>query len=134
MEPKDTLFKYLDELKDLNLPEGKFGIFGSGPLAIRNIREPHDLDIIVRKDLWDVLAEKYPQQIEGQSKFIKIGNIEIRHNWANLSNKIDEIIDSAEMIENFPFVRLNYVLEWKEYVNREKDKNDIKLIKEYLSK
>lgn len=134
MEPKNILIKYLDELKDLNLPKEKFAIFGSGPLAIRNIREAHDVDIIVKRDLWDILVEKYPQQIEGQSKTIKIGNIEIRNDWVNLSDRIDEMIDSAQTIENFPFVGLNYVLEWKEYVKRDKDINDIKLIKEYLSK
>jgi hypothetical protein len=135
MSPKDILFKYLDELKDLNLPAGKFAIFGSGPLAVRNIREPHDADIVVKKDLWDILVKKYSPQMKGQITALKIGNnIEAYNEWINFTGRMDEIIDSAQLIEGLPFVKLNYVLEWKESVGREKDINDIKLIKEYLSK
>jgi len=45
------MMKYLDELKSLNLPKDKFAIFGSGPLAIRNMRENKDIDIIVNREL-----------------------------------------------------------------------------------
>lgn len=68
---------YLDELRSLNLPEGKFAIFGSGPIAVRGIRESEDLDIIVKQDLWDFLAEKYPVSLSANPTCLKIGNIEI---------------------------------------------------------
>ena len=42
---------YLDELKQFNLTEGKYVIFGSGPLAIRGLWENHDIDILVTEDL-----------------------------------------------------------------------------------
>ena len=56
---------YLGEVKKLNLPKGKYAIFGSGPLAIRNIRDTHDLDVIVKNDIYkdrllrQKLMEKY---------------------------------------------------------------------------
>ena len=43
------MIKYTDELKKLNLPIGTYAIFSSGPLAVRNLRENNDLDIIVTK-------------------------------------------------------------------------------------
>jgi hypothetical protein len=35
--------KYLNELKLLKLPAGKFTIFGSGPMVVRKIRESRDI-------------------------------------------------------------------------------------------
>ncbi|GAF93599.1 unnamed protein product, partial [marine sediment metagenome] len=52
--------KYLDELKRLDLPKDKYAIFGSGPLAIRGLRENRDLDIIVKPELWEKLVNEYP--------------------------------------------------------------------------
>ena len=50
----------LKELAKLNLPKDKFVIFGSGPMAIRGIRNSEDLDILVKEDLWKELSNKYP--------------------------------------------------------------------------
>jgi len=41
------------------------------------------------------------------------------------------LIDNAEIIKNFPFVQLKYVVEWKMKSGREKDIKDVKLIEEY---
>ncbi|MFH1522197.1 MAG: tRNA pseudouridine(55) synthase TruB [Patescibacteria group bacterium] len=126
------MLKYLEELKALNLPKGRYALFGSTPLAIRNIRSNHDIDIIVKKDLWPNLIKKYPKRIKKQPICIKLDGIEIFKDWLNLSNKVEEMIDNAEIIDGLPFVKLNYLLEWKEYMDREKDKKDIKLVKKYL--
>lgn len=53
--------KQLAELKKLNLPKDKYAIFGSGPLAINGIRDSDDIDIIVKSEVWDELAKKYPK-------------------------------------------------------------------------
>lgn len=103
--------KYLDELKLLNLPAGKFAIFGSGPMAIRGIRESEDLDIIVKQDLWNTLVKKYPLLLHNNPTCLKIGHVEIYKDWLELSDKINEMIDSAEIITNFPYVQLKYVVE-----------------------
>jgi hypothetical protein len=127
------LMKYLDELGRLNLPAGKFAIFGSGPMAVRKIRECADLDIIVKQELWDFLVSKYPNNLEGDSACLKlkIGNIEIYRDWFKLSDRFNEMIDNAEIIANFPFVQLKYVVEWKKEMGREKDISDIALIRKY---
>lgn len=123
--------KYLEELKSLNLPTGKFAIFGSGPMAIRNIRDCVDLDIIVKQDLWDTLLKKYPTSLHNDPAHLKIGNIEFYNTWLQLTNKIDEIIDNADMFDNPPFVQLEYVIEWKKEFSREKDVRDLELIQKY---
>ena len=60
-----------------------------------------------------------------------IGNIEIFNNWLPFKD-INVLIDSADIIEGFRFVKLEYVLEWKKFLGREKDLIDIKLIENYL--
>jgi len=123
--------KYLDELKSLNLPAGKFAIFGSGPMAVREIRQSNDLDIIIKQDLWNALLSQYPDSLHQNPTCLKIGNIEVYKDWLELSDKVYEMIDAAETIANFPFVRLKYVVEWKTQFGREKDLKDIELIQKY---
>ena len=122
------MFNHIDELKKLNLPIGEYAIFGSGPMAIRHIRDLQDIDIVVKQNLWNKLAIKYKDNIEQNPERIVVKNIEIFKDWLDLTDKIDEIINTAEEINGLSFVKLNYVIEWKEKMGREKD---IKLIKEF---
>ncbi len=124
--------KFLDELKTLNLPKDKFAIFGSGPICIRGLREANDLDIIVKEDLWNELIQKTANRDLIYQVSIKIGNIEIFKNWLPWFNDVNELIDTAEEINGFPFVRLDYVIEWKTKLGREKDLKDLELIKLFL--
>jgi len=100
-------------------------------MAVRGIRESEDLDIIVKQDLWNILAQKYPTSLHHNPTCLKIGNIEVYKDWLELSDRIDEMIDTAETIADFPFVRLKYVVEWKTQFGREKDLKDIGLIQKY---
>lgn len=122
--------KGLEELKKLNFPIDQFAIFGSGPLGIRRIRDSNDIDLIVKDNLWEELLKKY-KTIKKKHNAIIIGNIEIFNNWPPFED-INLLIDSADIIEEFKFVKLEYVLEWKKFLGREKDLIDIKLIENYL--
>ena len=72
----------LDELIKLQLLTGEYVVFGSGPMAVRGMREARDMDILATKSFWGVLAEKYPSYKKG--KTIEIGNIEISPKTKNL--------------------------------------------------
>ena len=122
---------FLEELQSLKLPSGKFAIFGSGPISVRGIRESDDLDIIVKKDLWDNLVREYPESLNENPTCLKIGNVEVYKDWVCLNTGVDEMIDTAETIANFPYVQLKYVIEWKTKFGREKDLKDLELIKKY---
>lgn len=126
-----SFIKCLTELKRLKLPEGEYVIFGSGPLAVRKIRGTKDVDIIVKAGLWKKLSLKYKP---GNGNVIHIGNIEVYKDWKPWLGSIGSLIESADMINGLPFVKLKFVLKWKKLFNREKDKRDIKLIKEFLKK
>ena len=128
--------KFVDkliQLKKLNLPSEEYAVFGSGPIAVHGIRESHDTDIIVKPDLWNKLAKKYSTEKANYCNVIKIGNIEVYENWLPWVQNSDKLINEAEIIEGVKFVRLKEVLKWKKEYNREKDKLDVKFIRDYLS-
>ncbi len=126
------MIPFLDELKALDLPPGSFAIFGSGPLAVRGWREAKDLDIIVRKPVWDRLSERYPTNEKGNG--ILIGHVEAFADWKPWFDDASMLIDTAEIIDGLPFVRLEHVISWKKSMGREKDLKDLELIERMRSK
>ncbi|GAB4296898.1 MAG: hypothetical protein Kow0098_20540 [Ignavibacteriaceae bacterium] len=48
------LLKFLEQVKKPGFPEDQFAVFGSGPMAVRNLRIPNDIDLIVKaRDIID---------------------------------------------------------------------------------
>ena len=134
MSNKDLFQK----IKDLKLPIGKYALFGSAPMGIRNLKECSDIDLIVVEELWEEyknkndwtykITENGVEHIESSD-----GSIEMWHNWNPWYQDVKPFINSAEIINNLPFVRIESVLEWKKKFGREKDLKDIKVIYKFLS-
>jgi hypothetical protein len=47
---------------------------------------------------------------------------------------VEKMIKEADIIDGLPFVKLEYLIEWKKFFRREKDLKDIELIEEFLKK
>ncbi len=128
----------LEQLKSLELPTEDYAIFGSGPMWIHGLKEDcHDLDIIARGKAWIRAAELGEmQQADMRDRVIRFFNdsIEVFNGWAPGEWDVDELIDTAQMIDGFPWVRLEYVLTWKYEMGRVKDLKDIPVIEEYLAR
>ncbi|MFZ2187855.1 MAG: hypothetical protein WAV46_04510 [Candidatus Moraniibacteriota bacterium] len=133
--PDHRLFQ---ELKKLSFPAGEYAIFGSGPMWVRGIRESHDLDIIARGEAWEWAKANGQVTIKENSELecaqFADGNIEVYQDWYPGKWDVDTLIESADMIEGIPFVRLASVIDWKKIMGREKDGEDLILIEEYLTK
>lgn len=125
--------KLLAQLKKLDLPKNSFAIFGSGPMAVRGLKEPGDLDIIVKKEIWDELAVKYGIEDESKGQIV-VGDIDIFWHWRPWLENEAELIETVELIDGWPYVRLEHVLEWKKKFGREKDLKDAELIEQYFKK
>jgi len=131
---------FLEQLKKLNLPKGKFAIFGSGPLGIRNIRDTHDLDLIVDESIFDEYKNmpgwesKSFDRDDRHVEMIENSEIEFYKTWGPGDWDTRQLIDNAEIIDNLPFVKLEEVKKWKKISGREKDLKDVQLINEYLEK
>lgn len=121
--------KDLKELEELKLPKESYVIVGSGPLAVRGIRDCRDIDIVVNKDVWEELKKKYPKNENGS---IKRGNVEIVKEWLPWIGISKEVREEVEIIDGHPYAKLHLVLKWKRVLGRKKDKADIELIERFL--
>ena len=127
--------RLLKILNDINLPNDKFAIFGSGPLAVRGLRDCRDLDIVVNEELWKELLENYYPDTENPEKIIlqrsrPDGETEMEafRNWRPWFSDVNELIDSADIIDGVRFVNLENVKKWKTAMGRDKDKIDLQLL------
>lgn len=129
-----TFSTLLSQLDDLDLPKDQYAIFGSGPLAIRGIREANDIDILVAPSLFEKLEKEYPTRKINGNKLVEIGEIEAMITWPNTSSeKVQEMIQNSEQINGYPFVSLKNLIDSKKKMGRPKDLVDIDLIEKYLS-
>jgi hypothetical protein len=128
--------KFLTELKELNFSPDDYLIVSSGSLAIHNIRECGDLDIIISDKLFANLSEKYPVEIGEYISKIRIGYIEFIHRNKQQDDEydFDRQRVKAEMVDGIPFQDLESCFYFKEKGSRDKDKKDVELIKQFLSK
>lgn len=122
-----------DLLKSLHLPTGDYAIFGSGPLIVREIiPASNDLDIICRGNAWKTVQE------EGECEYLSDydvtvvtmcdGRLTFGSEWAIGDFDINELIDSAEIIDGLPFVRLEHVANYKKISKRPKDLEHLKAL------
>ena len=136
MVRNDRLIK---QFLSLGLPTGDYAIFGSAPMYAHKLKDlGHDLDVVARGEAWNIaakIAEPRPAQ-SGTYQVIELfeGELEIFNGWAWGGWSLDELIDTAELIEGIRFVTLDKVLKWKELWGRPKDLEHIKIIENYLSK
>ena len=116
----------LQRPKEMNLPVEHHAVFGSAPLLGRGIIEHvNDLDVICRGPAWKrslevgmlTTLEQYGidvVEVDG-------GAITMGTTWAYGDFDLDELIDTAELIDGIPFVRLEHVAAYKRIAGRPKD-------------
>lgn len=116
----------IDRLRSLALPAGDYAVFGSGPLIIRGIIEAtNDLDVISRGPAWD-RARQLGDLVHLEEHGVEVvsfddGAITVGTSWAYGEFDIDQLIETAEIINGLPFVRLEHVVAYKEAAARPKD-------------
>ena len=124
-----------DLLRSLELPMGEYAIFGSGPLIVRGIIEgTNDLDVISRGRAWDrALGAGELVSLPDGAKIVSCfdGAVTIGVNWAYGDFDINELIDTADVIDRLPFVRLEHVVRYKEIAARPKDLVHLQLLAEH---
>ncbi len=125
-----------DRVKNLNLPNGDFAIFGSGPLIIRGlITASNDLDIVCRGNAWNEVKaigrQDYLSKYDVTVVTLCDGRLSFGKEWGIGKFDIDELIDSAEEIEGLPFVRLEHVARYKKISKRPKDLKHLEALEAY---
>ena len=116
----------LQKVAGLGLPQDDYAIFGSGPLLVRGVIDSvNDIDIICRGAAWEhalsIGEMQHLEQYDVDIVALDDGRITLGRSWGIGEFDIDQLIDSAEIIEGLPFVRLEYVSAYKKIANRPKD-------------
>jgi len=115
-----------DQLRQLELPSEGYAIFGSGPLAIRGIIPAcNDLDILCTQAVWDVVSQNgttefLPEYDVTIVSFLD-GAMTFGTKWGIGDFDVTELIETAEIIDSLPFVRLEYVVRYKTIRSSAKD-------------
>ena len=126
------------KLNSLGLSAYDYAVFGSGPMFAHGIKDlGHDLDVIARGKAWRqacTLASPI-NAIMGKGLVVNLfnGEIEIYDSWAPGDWDVNDLIDTAEIIEGIRFVTLENVMKWKRLMGREKDRIHIKMIEDHLN-
>ncbi|MDJ0925482.1 MAG: hypothetical protein QNJ77_13055 [Acidimicrobiia bacterium] len=127
-----------DLLRSIGLPHGDYAVFGSGPLLIRGIiDDAPDLDVIARGAAWSCAAKQgqlvdLPEHGVSVASFYE-GAVTVGNRWAIGDVSIDELIDSAEIINGLPFVSLEHVRAYKVIANRKKDRDHLESLDRWLA-
>jgi len=125
--------KLFDMVRSLELPVGDYAIFGSGPLIVRGIIvATNDLDIISRGAAWEQVRQvgeisTFDDGNEGVNLFDQ--RITFGITWKYGSFDLDELIDTAEIIEGLPFVRMEHVIAYKQAADRPKDREHLRRLR-----
>ena len=132
--------KVIEEVKKLNFPIGQYVIVGSGPMAVRGLKEAHDIDIVVTLELfekckangWEVVPWTYPEKID--QIYLRQDDVELYLdvNCDNFNPTTEELIKRADILEGIPFITLGDMLKFKKAYNREKHRKDIEITEKYL--
>ena len=120
----------LEVLKKYNFDKNKYIVISGAAMVLLGIKEStSDIDIAVKEEYMEYLLNNY------NCTFEKI----------NVYNKqvyfIDDIINFSTsyysedniLVDNIPIQKTEDLLKLKLYLNREKDKKDIKLLREFIN-
>ncbi|MEU0025065.1 hypothetical protein [Streptomyces sp. NPDC006335] len=125
------------KLLSLDLPPTDYVTAGSGPLLAHGLRDTiGDLDLVARGAAWEIAAGLADPVVasSGCGRVVSLfqGDIEVFDRWVPGTREPDAMIDGAEWIQGIPFSPLSEVLACKERLGREKDQEDIRLIRRHL--
>ncbi|MGI9568756.1 MAG: hypothetical protein ACR2PH_03230 [Desulfobulbia bacterium] len=139
------------ELGKLNL-KGRFVVVGGGAMAVRGLRDAHDLDIVADEKCWaDLLARPPPDTMVVQKNYLQnIGGVIVPHPDIQVFDRLavrndlgsetpriymepfEQLYERALVINGVRFQTLESLVAMKEVMDRPKDKEDTALLKRII--
>ena len=121
------------ELAALDLPAGDFAVTGSGVLFAHGlIADPRDLDVLTRGLAWEQvtrIAAPGPMSLTAGEAVVS-GHLEFVDRWFSDVWAVDELIDNADVLHGFRFVRLDVIRATKVMLGRPRDLEHLALMDE----
>jgi hypothetical protein len=123
--------RLLEKLHSLRLPLGHYVVTGSGPLAVRELREANDIDIQVDDELWAQLESVYGPSEDGRVLSVD-ADVDVHRDSAyeplTGAGDLSEQVRAADVIEGVAFMSLGHTKASKRAKGRPKDLEDIRLV------
>ena len=119
----------IDRVRELALPAGEWAVHASGSMVMHGLLpEANDLDILARGTAWDTALDLGTPVAGRHDLVVRYGpDVEIWSGW--YEEGVDELIDSAQLVDGVPVVPLSAVLRFKERLGRPKDLAHIDLLR-----
>lgn len=118
----------IKRLEALNFDKTQYWVLAGGAMVMHDVREETaDIDLGCSKSFADELEKQgYPTAImeDGTRRITVAEDVEIFEEW---------IFDEVVLVEDFPVISINGLIEMKKSLGREKDLRDIELIETFLN-
>ena len=116
------------------MPKGHFAVFGSGPLIARGIiSASNDLDVLCRGPAWTqvktIKKVEYLKEYDLEIVTLADGQLTFGTRWGIGSFDTDVLIDTAELLDDLPFVQLEHVVAYKRLSDRPKDREHLRAMR-----
>lgn len=120
--------EYLKKLDSLKLDKDRYCIISVGVMLLYGLRETtQDIDIKVKPDYFEELKTRF--KFKKSPKLSYLYELDAETEVAVLDYNESDI----NIVEGYPVESLELQLKWMIEHNRDKDKEIIKIIKEYLN-
>jgi len=133
----------LNNLKEIGLNTDNSVVIGSGILSALGIRYSNDIDVVVDMERYDILSKnaRFGKTKNHGNEILADVVFEIGTSWDVLGKKqsFNDLYTHSVIIGGVRYITIDFLLKvkesWlKEVDVRQKDINDVAIIKEYLSK
>jgi predicted acylesterase/phospholipase RssA len=134
-----------ERIQSLGLPQGEYIVVGSSILELKGIRKANDIDILVKREVFDAFKKDTSWQLienkklpSGIYEYLRKDEIEICYYFYhdNTTYGLEYFMEDSsrtEIINGIYFVSLTDLIRSKSLWHRDKDLKDVKLIEEYLT-
>lgn len=132
-----------EQIYSLDLDESNAVVIGSGIFEVLGIRKCSDIDLVVSEEVFETLSSSgiFNSGVDHGVKVLENDIFDIRTDWIvfGKSYSLSDLQEESEIIDGVRYINLEFYLKVKEFwvINdekpRQKDFQDIALVKEYLS-
>jgi hypothetical protein len=122
------------ELRALSLPEDQYVVVGGGVLALLELRDTEDIDLVVTESLFNRLREQgWRTKTRPNGKpGLKLGVVEayLDVNCETFERSTSWLLEHAQILDGIPTTDLETLAGFKAGYGRPKDLRDLALLKE----
>ena len=124
----------LRELRALSLPEDQYIVVGGGVLALLELRDTEDIDLVVTESLFNQLHDQgwRPKTRPNGKPGLKRGVIEayLDVNCETFERSTNWLLEHAQVVDGIPAIDLETLAGFKAGYGRPKDLLDLALLRE----